>query len=128
MRHQQQVAHTAINELGPARDNCGHGHLSLINKIKAIYSFLIARIKVRYSPNHYLLLLLCICILLHCRDVKTTFSSSIRNVLSGVKLIDWLVQNEVGQNREQAMAFAQDLFGIKILRHSEWDHNICVCI
>ena len=57
--------------------------------------------------------------LLYCRDVKTTFSSSIRNVLSGVKLIDWLVQNEVGQNREQAMAFAQDLFGIKILRHSE---------
>ena len=50
---------TATNELGPARDNCGHGHLSLINNIKAFYltgSFLIARMKVRYSPNHYLLL------------------------------------------------------------------------
>jgi len=52
------------------------------------------------------------------RDVKTTFSNS-KNVLSGVKLIDWLVQNEIGQSREQAMAFALDLFGIKILRHSE---------
>ena len=59
-RHQQQVARAATNELGPACDNCGHGHLSLINNIKAIYltgSFLITRMKVRYkSPNHYLLL------------------------------------------------------------------------
>ena len=49
------------NELGPAHDNYGHGHLSLINNIKVIYltgSFLIARMKVRYSPNHYLLLVL----------------------------------------------------------------------
>ena len=53
----------ATNELGPARlsDNFGHGHLSLINNIKAIYltgSFLIVCMKVRYSPNHYLLLVL----------------------------------------------------------------------
>ena len=60
VRRQQQVSRAATNELGPARDNCGHGHLSLINNIKAIYltgSFLIVRMKVRYSPNHYLLLL-----------------------------------------------------------------------
>ena len=58
--------------------------------------------------------------LLYCRDVKSGFSSCNKNVLSGVKLIDWLVQNEIGRNREQAVAFAQDLFGIKILRHSEY--------
>ena len=51
--------------------------------------------------------------------MKSGFSSSNKNVLSGVKLIDWLAQNEIGHNREQAVAFAQDLFGIKILRHSE---------
>ena len=59
-RCQQQVARTPTNELGPARDNCGHGHLSLINNIKVIYStspFLIVHMEVRYSPNHYLLLI-----------------------------------------------------------------------
>ena len=53
--------------------------------------------------------------ILYCRDVK----AKSKNVLSGLKLVDWLVQNEIGHTREQAMAFAQDLFGIKILRHSE---------
>ena len=52
--------------------------------------------------------------------MKSGFSSSNKNVLSGVKLIDWLAQNEIGHNREQAVAFAQDLFGIKILRHSKY--------
>ena len=58
---QQQVARAATNELRSVRDNCGHGHLSLINNIKAIYltgSFLIVCMKVRYSPNHYLLLIM----------------------------------------------------------------------
>ena len=62
---------------------------------------------------------------LHLRDVKTgTFSSSSKNVLSGLKLIDWLVQNSYGQSREQAMTCAQDLFGIKILRHSKQECNV----
>ena len=60
--------------------------------------------------------------------MKSGFSSCNKNVLSGVKLIDWLVQNEIGRNREQAVAFAQDLFGIKILRHSEYKALLFVSV
>ena len=66
--------------------------------------------------------------MLYCRDVKSGFSSSSKNVLSGVKLIDWLALNEIGNSREQTVAFAQDLFGIKILRHSECDPPLLVSL
>jgi len=52
------------------------------------------------------------------RDSKTTFSSS-KNVLSGVKLMDWMLQNGIVKNREEGMSLARDLFGTKILRHSK---------
>ena len=59
-RRQQQVSRATTNELRPARDSCEHGHLSLMNRIKAVYltrSFLIAYMRVRYSLLHYLLLI-----------------------------------------------------------------------
>ena len=56
------------------------------------------------------------------RDLKTTFSSS-KNVVSGAKLMDWMIQSEMIQSREEGMALAKDLFGIKILRHSK---GLCV--
>ena len=62
-RRQQQVSRATTNESRPARDSCEHGHLSLMNRIKAVYltrSFLIAYMRVRYSLLHYLLLLLVI--------------------------------------------------------------------
>ena len=73
LRQGRAPSAAATNELGPARDNFGHGHLSLINNIKDIYltgSFLIAHMKVRYSPNHYLLLVLSIAIYMFIRSYR----------------------------------------------------------
>ena len=54
MTRRMPLARAATNELGPAYDRCEHRHLSLIDKIKAIYLtglFLIAYMEVRYfSP------------------------------------------------------------------------------
>ena len=91
MLGRKQVARTATNELGPARDNCGHGYLSLINKIKAIYltgSFLIARMKVRYSTNHYLLLLL------ELGDINTIISFKLHDIIKyhNIAIMQFVVQ------------------------------------
>jgi len=37
--------------------------------------------------------------------------------------MDWMIQSAIIQNREEGMALAKDLFGIKILRHSK---GLCV--
>ena len=55
-----------------------------------------------------------------CRDHKQAFGS-LKNVLSGAKLVDSMVNSGLVTTRQEGELLAQDLFGQGVIRHSEWE-------